>query len=812
MPFAEIAVDAPLEPDRTFTYSVPSNLHLSPGHSVWVPFGPRRLQGIVFELSESPNFEETREIIGLVDPVPILGARQLSLSRWISRRYLCSLFEAAALMLPHGFRRRVRIYYSLKPGPWPESFEPTESEKKTLDALKEAGKTEASGLKGKLGPRAQARLDKLARLGVVARESEWPRPVVSAKYETEYFLKALPEEAVARANLKKNAVNQRALLDALFEMPEGVSASELRERGISATAIKTLRQRGVVGSRKVRVIRDPLASRHYQRIPAPQLTHDQQRAWEPIKNALDESGQNGPSRAFLLRGVTGSGKTEIYLKALERTLELGRRGIVLVPEISLTPQTIQRFSARFPGQVGFRHSGLKPGEKFDGWWRTRDGEFGVVIGPRSALFSPQPDLGLIVLDEEHDSSYKQSEPAPRYHAREVALEIARQSGAVVILGSATPDITTSYRASTGELEYLEMPRRIRAANGTSGLGGVARVEVVDMKEELKSGNSDMFSRLLRKEMAETLDAGEQSILFINRRGFATSVQCRNCGWVARCRSCDVSLVYHEFRRRLMCHHCGYSTGKPYGCRVCGSGDLKYVGEGTQRIEDEMKSRFPGARTFRWDRDTTSKQSEHEEVLKKLQRGDVDILVGTQMVAQGLDLPMITLVGVMSADVGINFPDFRAGERVFQLLTQVAGRAGRGPRGGRVVVQTFNPDHYAIQSVAAHDYESFYRQETLYRRQNRYPPYARLSRLVHSQFDPRKAESESQKLAARLRAERDRLGLPQTDVLGPVPCFVPRLKGRYRWQVLIRCDEPARLLERVGLGERWSVDVDPVTLL
>ena len=817
MPFAEIAVDAPLEPDRTFTYSVPSHLDLRPGHSVWVPFGPRRLQGIVFELTDSSSFEETREIIGLVDPAPILGPRQLPLARWISRRYLCSLFEAAALMLPHGFRRKVRTFYSLNPEPWPDSFVPSESEKKTLDAFADVGRTEIAGLKGKLGPRAQVRVEKLARWGVVRRESEWPRPVVSPKYEIQFFLKVGLEEAVVQARLKKNAINQRALLDALFEMPEGVSASELRERGISREAIKTLGERGVLGSRKVRVIRDPLASRHYERMDAPSLTDDQQRAWEPIKGALDNSEMGGGGNAFLLRGVTGSGKTELYIRALERTLEMGRRGIVLVPEISLTPQTIQRFSSRFPGQVAVLHSRLKPGEKFDEWWRIRDGEFGVVIGPRSALFSPQPDLGLIVLDEEHDSSYKQSEPAPRYHARDAALELAKLSGAVVILGSATPDVTTSYKASIGELEYLELPRRILAVPkvsgvGEEGTGGMARVDVVDMKQELRSGNRDMFSRLLRNEMGKALDAGEQVILFINRRGFATSVHCRECGLVVRCRRCEVALIYHGAKGKLVCHHCGYNIRKPQMCRGCGSPDLGYLGTGTQRLEEEMRLRFPNARTFRWDRDSISKPSDHEEVLEKLQTGQIDILIGTQMVAQGLHLPQVTLVGVMSADVGINFPDFRAGERVFQLLTQVAGRAGRGPGGGRVVVQTFNPDHYAIRAVSAHDYVGFYRQETSYRRQNRYPPYARLTRLVHSQFDPVKAEAESQKMAVRLRKERDRLGLPQTDVLGPVPCFVPRLKGRYRWHVLIRSDEPARLLERVGLGEGWSVDVDPVTLL
>lgn len=809
MPFAEIAVDAPLEPGRTFTYSVPRGVDVQAGHCVWAPFGRRTLQGITFEVTDTPAFEETRDIIGLVDPVPILSPVHLSLARWISLRYLCSLFEAASVMLPQGVRRRVRTLYSLTPDPWPDSFSPNTQQKETVEALQRLGRSEFAALKKELGARAQQRLDALVKAGIAVRQWELPRPAVSAKYETQYFLSVAPEDALPRANLKQNAINQRAFLDALFEQPEGIFVSDLRERAISSAAIKALVERGVAGSRKVRVIRDPLAARHYKQTPVPELTEDQHSAWTPIAGALEYMASGGEGKAFLLRGVTGSGKTEIYLRALERTLKLGRRGIVLVPEISLTPQTVQRFSARFPGQVAVLHSRLKSGEKFDEWWRIHQAEFGVVIGPRSALFAPQPDLGLIVLDEEHDSSYKQSEPAPRYHAREAALQLARLSGAVVILGSATPDVTTSYRAATGELEFLELPRRIRQGTGDSAL---ARVDVVDMKKELVSGNRDMFSRLLRTEMARALDSGEQIILFINRRGFSTSVHCRHCGNVAQCRRCEVSLVYHGARGRLLCHHCGYSINRPQMCRQCGSPDLGYIGAGTQRIEQEMRSRFPGARTFRWDRDTVSDQAEHEEVLRKLQSGEIDILVGTQMVAQGLHLPQVTLVGVMSADVGINFPDYRAGERVFQILTQVAGRAGRGPGGGRVVVQTFNPDHYAIRSVAAHDYERFSRQEIQYRLQNRYPPFARLTRLTHSQVNAERAEMEANRVAVALRDERDRLGVPEAEILGPVPCFIPRLRGRYRWQVLVRGNEPGRLLHKVGLGVGWALEVDPVTLL
>ena len=416
MPFAEIAVDAPVRPDATFSYSIPAGLDLAAGHSVWVPFGARRLQGIVFSLAEKPAVEQVREVLGLVDPDPILDSEQLDLARWISNRYLCSLFEACSVMLPQGFRRRVKTYYSPTGKPPPPDFQPTETEEKALRILAESGRITPTALRKQLRLRSLTGVDRLERLGLVLRESEWPRPKVNPKYETRYSLAVDPDEAIEKAALKKTAVQQRALLEALLDSPDGLSTAELRERGISPSAVKTLQGWGVVESQKVRVIRDPLASRHYETSPPPDLTPDQARAWGPIQHALEQVEPCQPGRAFLLRGVTGSGKTELYLRALQRTLELGKRGIVLVPEISLTPQTVQRFSARFPGQVAVLHSRLKPGERFDEWWRIRKGEFGVVIGSRSALFSPQPDLGLIVLDEEHDSSYKQSEPAPRYHA------------------------------------------------------------------------------------------------------------------------------------------------------------------------------------------------------------------------------------------------------------------------------------------------------------------------------------------------------------------------------------------------------------
>ena len=442
--------------------------------------------------------------------------------------------------------------------------------------------------------------------------------------------------------------------------------------------------------------------------------------------------ERGEAKPFLLYGVTGSGKTEIYLRALEKTVALGKRALVLVPEISLTPQTIDRFGSRFPNKVAVLHSRLSLGERFDEWWRIKEGEFDVVIGSRSAIFAPQPDLGLIVLDEEHDTAYKQADPAPRYHAREVALKLAQETGAVVVLGSATPDIGIYYRASRGEFQLLKLPKRI-ISNGDSPerRNGspptlvreepqLPQVHVVDMKVELREGNRSIFSRALTDAMDTALSSKEQIILFINRRGAATFVQCQNCGYSPRCKSCEVGLTYHSSWERLVCHHCGYNATRPKTCQECGSERLSYLGLGTQKVEEEMFKAFPNARLLRWDRDVTGSKYSHEKILQKFLSHEADVLIGTQMIAKGLHMPRVTLVGVISADVGINLPDFRAGERVFQVLNQVAGRAGRGPLGGSVIVQTFNQHHYAIEAAARHDYAGFYKQELAYRRYPRLP--------------------------------------------------------------------------------------------
>ncbi|MBM3946468.1 MAG: primosomal protein N', partial [SAR202 cluster bacterium] len=447
----------------------------------------------------------------------------------------------------------------------------------------------------------------------------------------------------------------------------------------------------------------------------------------------------------------------------------------------------------------------------DEWRSIREGRFDVVIGSRRAVLAPQPDLGLIVLDEEQEWTYKQEEQAPRYHAREVALELTRRSGAVLILGSATPDVATMFHALRGDYRLLELPGRV--TTGPEGAGWMerplAQVDVVDLREELREGNRSIFSRSLTDALTKALAAGEQAILFVNRRGAGSAVQCRSCGHTMKCHRCSVAFTYHA-SGVLLCHHCGRRRSSPTRCPACGRPTIRALGIGTERVAEEAARAFPGARVLRWDRDAVAAQGGHEVILGAFLRGEADILVGTQMLAKGLDLPRVTVVGVISADIGLHIPDIRAGERAFQVLCQVAGRAGRGFAPGRVIVQTYEPDHYAVRAAAAQDYRQFYLEEIGYRRALAYPPFTRMARLVHADASPTTASQEAERLAQRLRDEIRRRGLVGIRLVGPAPAPLARLRGRYRWQVEVIGRDPVELLGTVPLPPRWTVDVDPVS--
>jgi primosomal protein N' (replication factor Y) len=583
-----------------------------------------------------------------------------------------------------------------------------------------------------------------------------------------------------------------------------VAWAEARKRlGIGRSVANALVRRELAVFQEVDVRREPISYNNIQASFPLALTPAQQVAFNSVKEALSKS----ESSFFLLHGVTGSGKTEIYLQALAEAVGQGKKGIVLVPEIALTPQTIERFAARFPHRVAVLHSRLSLGEQYDEWHRIRRGEFDVVIGSRSAIFAPQPDLGLIIIDEEHEWTYKQGN-SPYYHARTVAIKLAGLTGAVVLLGSATPDVESYFKAQNGEYKLIQLPERVVPTAGAP----LPRVEIVDMREELKAGNLGIFSRSLSGAINEAIAADEQVILFLNRRGAATFIQCRRCGFVLRCRRCEVPLAQHIAEDTLICHQCGYKMPVPTACPNCGRPQLKFLGAGTQKLEQEVRYNFPRARQLRWDSDIITGKMSHEVILSKFRNREAEILIGTQMVAKGLDLPSVTLVGVVNADTSLNLPDFRAGERTFQLLSQVAGRAGRGSAGGRVIIQTFSPDHYAIQAAAGHDFASFYEQEIAYRRQLHHPPFTHLVRLVYVHTNEVICQREAEKMKKTLLVESAARGVGGIDIIGPAPAFIRRLRGRFRWQLILRGSGLASFLTPLDFPHGWSVDVDPVGLV
>lgn len=659
------------------------------------------------------------------------------------------------------------------------------------------------------------------------------RGLVTIDDERRVHLALPPDRALAAAITLRGADRYRPILEALAGAgDEPVWVGWLfAEAGTDAATLKILAEAGLVDFNEAEVWRDPLAGRRFQRDTPPSLTTDQQRAWLEIEAALAQA--RGATEApdtppvFLLHGVTGSGKTELYLRALREVVASGGQGIVLVPEISLTPQTLNRFAARFPGRVGVVHSRLSEGERYDTWRRARQGDFDVVVGSRSALFTPFPHLGLIVVDEEHDGAYKQ-ERTPRYHARDAAIALARMTNAIVMLGSATPSLESMFQARRGAYTLLELPRRVRGHRGldkeaaTASVGAydsistgddmldMPPVTVVDMRAELRADNRSMFSRALSQALTKTLDRGEQAILFLNRRGAASFVLCRDCGHVMHCPRCAIPLTQHG--GWLLCHHCNHRELLPALCPKCGSRRFKEFGAGTERLLAALAAEFPAARPLQWDRDTTGGKTSHEDILQDFIEHKADVLVGTQMIAKGLDLPLVTLVGVLSADLGLFLPDFRAAERVFQVLTQVAGRAGRSALGGQVIFQSYQPTHYAILAASRHDYTAFFQHEMRYRQEHGYPPYRRLVRLLYLDANRERCQQETGRVANQIKAHAKSLGLEGFELIGPAPAFFSKERDQLRWHLLFRSEDPAPLLSGVTLTPNWRIDVDPIDTL
>lgn len=833
--FAEVAVNLP-GVRGTFHYHIPPELRgqLRPGHLVTVPFGPRRVQGVLLRLLTETDIPETRPVEALLDPEPVLTEAQLLLAHWLSDQTRAPLIDCLILMLPPGLSQPADSVYTLL---HPEAEAHTPTEERLIRLLQQRGPLrgrQVTRVLGRLNWRRAA--DALQRRGILERTPVLPAPRVRPRRLRTACLAVSPDQAQraieALQQSPRPASSRRSkILQRLLAEKEPVELTWIySECGANPADLRALEKAGLVTLGEQEIWRDPLADIDFVPGEAPSLTRDQSAVWNEVLSAIQASMGGAEVAPILLHGVTGSGKTEIYLRAVEATLATGRSALVLVPEIALTPQTIRRFLARLPGRVGVLHSQLSAGQRYDTWRRCRSGLLPVIVGARSALFAPLPRLGLIVLDEAHDESYKEQSQPPRYDSRSTAMAYARLLRAVCLLGSATPDVTLTYQAERGLLRRLSLPQRIlshrtrlhaqaarfqvtpayRPAEAEAETIELPPVHLVDMRQELRAGNTSLFSRALQQALCETLQAGQQSILFLNRRGTSTYVFCRDCGHVLHCPRCNVPLIYHGAAEQLLCHHCSYRRRLPSSCPDCGSSRIRQFGAGTQKVEAEVRRLCPEARTLRWDWDVTRAAGAHDLILAHFAAHRADVLIGTQMIAKGLDLPLVTLVGVVSADTSLNLPDFRAAERTFQVLTQVSGRAGRGLLGGRVILQTYQPEHYAIRAAVGHDYQAFYQEEIARRRQLGYPPFRRLARLVYHHLSENRGRVEAERLAVAIRQsirERD----AQADLIGPAPCFFRRIRGEYRWQVVVRAADPLPLVPD-PLPEGWQLDVDPVSLL
>jgi primosomal protein N' (replication factor Y) len=826
--FVQVVVNVPAV-SGIFDYAVPDSLlgKVGIGQLVLAPFGKQTVQGVVFRFMDQPSVAEVKEIMELVDATPVMTQTQIALAEAMAESTFSSLASIVGLFLPVGLSQEADTLYDIRESNLEQqrsSIEASSIASRIVKLIQDRG-----ALRGRQLDSHFSKVDwrkvatSLVKKGILESKSVLPPARVRSKFIKTAQLAVAPEILETQIdNLGKTESTQtrrKKAMQFLRQVKDAVNVSWVyAESGSNLADLQELEERGLLRLFETEIFRDPLEKtglpvERYTGKEEIELTAEQNSALQEITRAISSLDDRQP---FLLQGVTGSGKTEIYLRATEEVIRRGKQAIILVPEIALTPQTVYRFLSRFPGQVGLVHSKLSEGERYDTWRRARAGSLKVIIGARSALFSPLPNIGLIVADECHDSSYYQADP-PFYHAVSTAQIYARLAGAVCVLGSATPTVAQRYQAEEGagerRLRRLELPRRIFES-------GLPPVQVVDMRDELKAGQRGIFSRFLLKELESTLERGEQAILFLNRRGTATYIFCRDCGHVLRCPNCDTPLTLHIedsaiARERLLCHHCGYERGKPRTCPSCAGRQIREYGLGSERVESEVQSIFSKARTLRWDWETTREKHSHDMILNHFAAHRADVLIGTQMLAKGLDLPLVTLVGIVLADVGLYLPDPFAGERVFQVLTQVAGRAGRSERGGKVVLQTFDPANQVIQSAARHDVDGFHQFELEQRRRLAYPPYSRLVRLEYRHRDASSARTEAQKLAGKLGELLNNGYWKEITVIGPVPSFFAKLGGYYRWQIILRGPDPISLIREDTLHRSltdWRVEVDPISLL
>lgn len=812
--YAELAVDnTSLNTDRLFTYSVPSDMefYMEVGKRVLVPFGRgnKLLEGLVVnlkrELDSGLDPGKLKPIHYVVDRDPIMTREMVDLLEWMRERYLAKYTEVIKTIVPNGITMKAKKVVKVE-----MHIDETIVDPELADYLNSKKRMAFESLKRKFGEKnIQKDINRLCQMGCIEIE-ESVFQQVKKQYEKHVERRFKPEDAdIITETLSKRAVKQVEIVR-LLASRESISRKELLVAvNTSDSAIKSLEKKGLVETVEREVDRNPVGREiaHYSKI---ELNAAQRMVYDEIESFKH--------RKHLIHGVTGSGKTEVYLQLIESAMERGEESIVMVPEIALTPQTLDRFMGRFGDSVAIYHSKLSNGERYDEWRKMKEGRAKVAIGTRSAVFAPFRNLGLIIMDEEHEQSYKSS-MNPKYSTIEVAEKRCELEGARLVLGSATPSVETYYRAESGEFKLLEMNLR---ANESP----LPNINLIDMREELYNGNKSIFSRELYLSILEKLKRHEQIILFLNSRGFSKFVSCRSCGHVIKCSRCDISMTYHAEENRLVCHYCGESKKMVTGCPECGSKYVKHMGLGTQKVEAEVRKHFPKAVVERMDLDTTGRKHSHEEILCRMKNREIDILIGTQMISKGLDFPDVTLVGVIIADTSLNIPDYKAPERTFQLMTQVAGRAGRSELEGRVVIQTYEPDHYSIQTAKQHDYRSFYSQEIMVRKLFRYPPFCELVDITIYGREESSVCKIALEVAKRLEDFVSKSeDLRQVEVLGPNPALIYRIKDRYRMKILIKA-RPGDMSEiKTMLGSvlsqneryakeqvRVSIDINPNSII
>lgn len=769
--------------DRLYSYIVPDSLtqRLEPGMRVLVPFGQsnRTVEAVILEvlMSDRENESKLKQIKSVIDKEPIYDNTLLELCKWMRKRYICTFGDIFKVMTPPGISVKENTFIEVL-----EAYnieDEDENEKKIISFIRSReGKVTIEEIKIELSLKNISRIFKSMKKKGLIKITEGFETSVKNKKIRVAALAVEPESVtndIENGNIKR--IQQIRVLELLLDC-DVISVQDLMSFcSVTVSVINTLVKKGYIEISEMEVQRTVATPDVKRTTP---LVPNEEQAF--IINEISKKIKEDTFESFLIHGVTGSGKTEVYLQLINYNLELGKQAIVLVPEIALTPQMVERFRGRFGENVAVWHSRLSPGEKFDQWKLMLQGKINVVVGARSALFAPFKNLGMIVVDEEHESSYK-SEITPKYHARDVAVKRCSLSNAVLLCGSATPSIESYYNALSGKTKLYRMQKR---ANNMI----LPKVTVVDMRKELEAGNRSIFSELLRDEININIKEEQQTILFLNRRGHSSFILCRDCGITLMCPNCNISLTYHQRDDRLICHYCGYTIKTPKVCPKCGGSHIRHFGAGTQKVEEEVNKTFPEASVIRMDLDTTTGKNSHAKILGRFKEEGIDILVGTQMIAKGHDFPKVTLVGVLAADGLLGAPDFRSSEKTFQLITQVSGRAGRAELEGRVVLQAYNVDDFSIKCASKHDYEGFYENEIAIREKLHYPPFTNIGMvLLTGQIDKmvyNVANSVSKKLSEEFKNTA-------SVVLGPSRAPVSKINGKYRWRIIIKCDNMDKMI-------------------